>query len=51
MGDIPGHTSSNGFGRRAFKMADMPADYMSFLKQEHPDVFENAEAVLDQYQG
>ena len=51
MGDIPGHTSSNGFGKRAFKIADLPADYRSLLKQEHPDVFENAEALLNQYQG
>ena len=51
MGDIPGHTSSNGFGRRAFKFADLPADFRSLLKQEHPDVFENAEALLTQYQG
>jgi len=51
MGDIPGHTSSNGFGRRAFEIAELPADFRSFLKQEHPDVFENAEALLDQYHG
>lgn len=46
MGDIPGHTFSNGFGRRARSLADLPEDYRAFLAQEHPDVLKDPQAVL-----
>lgn len=46
MGDIPGHTFSNGFGRRAHTPGDLPEDYRSFLVQEHPDVLRDPEALL-----
>ncbi len=51
MGDISGHTSSNGFGRRAYKLADLPEDYRAFLKEAHPDVLENPEALLTKNRG
>ncbi len=47
MGDIPGNTFSNGYGRRAFAMADLPEVYRSLLEQTNPDVLKDPEAILD----
>jgi hypothetical protein len=46
MGDTPGHTASNGFGRRARTITDLPEDYRAFLRGVHPDVLEDPEALL-----
>lgn len=46
MGDVPGHTASNGFGRRAHVITDLPEDYRAFLKAVHPDVLDDPEALL-----
>lgn len=46
MGDIPGHTASNGFGRRAFSMSDLPEDYRKLLGKVHPDVLDDPESLL-----
>jgi hypothetical protein len=47
MGEIPGHTASNGFGRKAATLADLPEDFLRYTKKVHPDVLEDPEAILD----
>lgn len=47
MGDVPGFTTSNGFGGRARSLADLPDDYLRFTEQRHPDVLQGPEALLD----
>jgi hypothetical protein len=47
MGDIPGHTASNGFGRKARSLADLPEDFLRYTRARHPDVLEDPEAVLN----
>jgi hypothetical protein len=47
MGDVPGFTTSNGFGGRARSLEDLPDDYLRFTEQRHPDVLEGPEALLD----
>ena len=49
MGDIPGHTISNGFGGRAWRVEDLPADYREFLRRTHPDVLSDPAALLASY--
>ncbi|MFK7831299.1 MAG: DUF1838 family protein [Congregibacter sp.] len=49
MGDIPGHTFSNGFGRRAYVLSDLPEDYRAYLREVHPDVLDDPEALLEAY--
>jgi hypothetical protein len=51
MGDIPGHTSSNGFGGKARSVSDLPEDYLRYTRQVHPDVLEDPGAVLDAFEG
>ena len=46
MGDIPGHTFSNGFGRRAASIEDLPADYREYVNRVHPDVLRDPAALL-----
>jgi hypothetical protein len=46
MGDVPGHTFSNGFGGRAWRLDDLPEDYLAFVRRVHPDVLEDPEALL-----
>lgn len=50
MGDIPGHTASNGFGARAGSVADLPEDFLRYTRELHPDVVEDPEAVLDTFE-
>ena len=50
MGDIPGHTASNGFGARARSVADLPDDFLRYTRELHPDVVEDPEAVLDTFE-
>ena len=47
MGDLPGHTASNGFGGRVDGIADLPEDYLRYTRQRHPDVLEDPAALLD----
>jgi hypothetical protein len=47
MGDLPGHTSSNGFGRRANSVADLPEDFLQYTRKIHPDVVADPKAILD----
>jgi hypothetical protein len=47
MGELPGHTASNGFGGKARSLADLPEDFLRWTKQRHPDVLEDPEAILD----
>lgn len=51
MGDLPGHTTSNGFGGKAQSLADLPEDFLRFTRQHHPDVLEDPQAVLDTFEG
>ena len=45
-GDLPGFTSSNGFGGKARTVADLPDDYLRFTEKTNPDVLEGPEALL-----
>jgi hypothetical protein len=47
MGDIPGHTASNGFGRKASSVADLPQDFLRYTEMRHPDVLADPEGLLD----
>lgn len=51
MGDLPGHTASNGFGRRARSMADLPRDYLAYTERVHPGLLDDAESMLDAFEG
>ena len=51
MGDVPGHTASNGHGARARSVDDLPEDFLGYTRQLHPDVVEDPEAALDALQG
>jgi hypothetical protein len=46
VGDLPGHTFSNGFGRRARSVEELPADYRDYVQQVHPDVLADPEGLL-----
>ena len=46
MGDIPGHTFSNGFGGRARSIDELPADYRDIVNRVHPDVLRDPEGAL-----
>jgi len=46
MGDLPGHTTSNGFGGKARSLDDMPEDWLRYTRQVHPDVIEDPVAAL-----
>jgi hypothetical protein len=49
MGDLPGHTSSNGFGGTVQSMADLPEDILRYTQQLHPDVLADPQALLDAF--
>ena len=46
MGDVPGHTSSNGHGARARSLDDLPEDFLTYTRRLHPDVLEDPDAAL-----
>ncbi len=47
MGELPGHTASNGFGGKAGSIVDLPEDFLRYTRQRHPDVLDDPEALLD----
>ena len=47
MGDLPGHTASNGFGGKVSSIAELPEDFLRYTEQRHPDVLDDPEALLD----
>ncbi len=47
MGDILGHTTSNGMGGTVGSIADLPEDFLRFTQQVHPDWIADPEAALD----
>ncbi|MBT8445377.1 MAG: DUF1838 domain-containing protein, partial [Gammaproteobacteria bacterium] len=47
MADVPGFTTSNGFGGKARSLEDLPDDYLRFTEMTNPDVLEGPEALLD----
>jgi len=51
MGDIPGHTASNGFGRKAASAEDLPEDFLRYTRLRHPDVLPDPESLLDSVMG
>lgn len=51
MGDLPGHTSSNGFGGKVQSMADLPEDILRYTQQLQPDVLADPQALLDAFDG
>jgi hypothetical protein len=48
MGDHSGHTTSHGFGRKAFDVDGLPDDYRAMAERYYPDAIANPGAVLDQ---
>jgi hypothetical protein len=51
VGDLSGHTASNGIGHRARTIDDLPDDFLRFTRQAHPGVLENASTMLDTFEG
>jgi len=51
MGDLPGHTTSNGFGGKAQSPADLPEDFVRYTQRQHPDVLKDPQALLDAFDG
>lgn len=49
VGDLPGHTFSNGFGGKARSVAGLPADYRDYVERVHPDVLADPEGLLESY--
>lgn len=47
MTDVPGFTTSNGFGGKASSLEDLPDDYLRFTAMRHPDVLKGPAAILD----
>ena len=46
MGDVRGHTMSNGFGRKVLRLDDMPARWLALTAKHHPDIIESPENAL-----
>ena len=47
MGDHPGHTTSSGFGSKAFQVDDLPDDYRAMAERFYPAALANPGAILD----
>jgi len=47
MGDVDGHTVTDGVGGKALRMDDMPDDLLRFTAEHHPDVLEDPASLLD----
>ena len=46
MGDLPGHTTSNGFGGKVRTIAELPQDWLRFTRRHYPEVLADPEAAL-----
>ena len=46
VGDLPGHTFSNGYGGRVRSVQELPAEYRNYVQQVHPDALADPEALL-----
>ncbi len=49
MGDVEGHTMSNGVGGKVDDIDDMPADWLELTAEHHPDILENPERALAEH--
>jgi hypothetical protein len=47
MGDHPGHTTSHGFGGKAFDVDSLPDDYRAMAEKYYPEAVADPGAVLD----
>jgi hypothetical protein len=47
MGDHPGHTTSSGFGGKAFDADALPDDYRAMAERFYPEALANPAAILD----
>lgn len=47
MGSHPGHTTSSGFGGKAFRVEDLPDDYRAMAERYYPEALANPAAILD----
>jgi hypothetical protein len=47
MSGVDGHTVTDGVGGKALRMEDMPADFLRFTADNHPDVLDNPAALLE----
>lgn len=46
MDGVPGHTVSHGVGGKAFRVEDLPKDYVAFAERFYPDVIHDPEKTL-----
>ena len=46
MGDLPGHTITDGIGAKALKLSELPDDVLEFTERYHPDVLDDPAALL-----
>ena len=46
MGGINGHTVTDGVGGKVLNMEDMPADFLRFTAENHPDVLDDPARLL-----
>lgn len=46
MGDINGHTTTDGIGGKKLRMEDMPPDFLRFTAEHHPDVLDDPAGLL-----
>ena len=47
MGDHPGHTTSAGFGGKAFDVDGLPDDYRAMAERYYPEALADPAAILD----
>jgi hypothetical protein len=47
MGDHPGHTTSAGFGGKAFHADQLPDDYRAMAERYYPEALADPAAILD----
>jgi hypothetical protein len=47
MEGVRGHTAENGFGKKADRWSDCPAQFLELTRRLHPDVLDNPERVLN----
>lgn len=47
MAGVTGHTVTDGIGGKVLDLGDMPADFLRFTEQHHPDVLDDPAALLE----